>query len=220
MSGPGTGKARPRWRAAAGRPHASAAAPPSTQPDRNRITMTPQYTPIAQPARPVKFRRSVVVIGIAAVLGIVAYALLDGEDPSVRPAPEVQATTLKPQLSGVVAALPQSYREIPAEEPPPPPPQEQAPEESPPPEPKAPPDAKKSLQRRNRLSPRPAHRPPGGRNRSAGSLPRPIPRSPPLRSPSWTGRGKTRRRDCSNLPSGSRPSSRRRCCIQGNRFRP
>ena len=99
------------------------------------------YTPIVPPGRPVKFRRSVVIVGLAAVLGIVAYALIDVEDPSTQVPPDAQATTMKPAISGVVAGLPQGYQDMPAEEPPPPPPQEQPRQEppAPPAEPKAPP---------------------------------------------------------------------------------
>lgn len=96
------------------------------------------YTPIAQPGRPVKFRRSVVIVGLATVLGIVAYALMDAEDPSTQAPPDAQATMLKPQISGVVAALPQGYRDLPAEEPPPPP---APPQDKPPEAPPAPPAA-------------------------------------------------------------------------------
>jgi type IV secretion system protein VirB10 len=75
-----------------------------------------------RPVGVVKFRRSVVVVGIAVVLGVVAYGLMDvgGGDLAKQPA-DVQATTLTPKPADVFAQLPQSYRDMPAEEPPAPP---------------------------------------------------------------------------------------------------
>ena len=104
--------------------------------------MAPQYTPITTPPRPVKFRKSVVIVGIAAVLGLVSYALMGTEDPGARPPAEAPPSVHKPQLSGVVAALPQSYRDLPVEappapDPPPPPPPSDVPAEPLPPPPSA-----------------------------------------------------------------------------------
>jgi type IV secretory pathway VirB10-like protein len=93
----------------------------------------PQHTPIAKPRRPVVVRRSLVALVLAGVLGVVAYALMDSDDPGQQPVQPAQATTMKPQLAGVVAELPQGYRELPPDEPPAPP------AEKPPEEPKAPP---------------------------------------------------------------------------------
>lgn len=104
-----------------------------------------QYTPMQTPPNPVRFRRSVVILGLAAILGIVAYTLMDTDDPSQHPINNVPATTVKPPVSGVITDLPQGYRDLPAEPPPPPPTPAAAPlppDPSLPPPPPPPPDQK------------------------------------------------------------------------------
>src|SRR5262245_41012216 len=101
--------------------------------------MQPHLPPIATPPRPVMVRRSLVMLGIAAVLGVVAYALMESDDPGQVQAPPVPATTLKPPLADVVAQLPQGYRDLPPDPPPAPPPEPTPPAE--PPAPPAPPQA-------------------------------------------------------------------------------
>src|SRR5262249_25105984 len=91
----------------------------------------PQHTPIAKPRSPVLVRRSLVMLVIAGLLFVVAYALMDSDDPGQVQAPPVQATTMNPQLAGVVAELPADYRDLPPDQPPPPPPAQPAPTEPP-----------------------------------------------------------------------------------------
>lgn len=79
------------------------------------------YPPIQAPTKPVRFRRPLVFCGLALLLGVVAYALMEGEDARTTAVVEATGTGLKPPLAGAVAQMPQSYRDLPAEEPPAPP---------------------------------------------------------------------------------------------------
>jgi type IV secretory pathway VirB10-like protein len=94
-----------------------------------------QYQPTATPPRPVRFRRPLVILALAALLGIIAFAVFDegGEEPQTPP--EAPPSQLKQPPSGVITELPSTYRDVPAEPPPPPPaaPVSPAPEPTPPP---------------------------------------------------------------------------------------
>src|SRR4029450_7365136 len=79
--------------------------------------MTP-YTPIQQPQAPVRFRRPLLFLGAALGMGILAFALWAVDDPKATGQTPAPATTLKPQLSGVIGDLPASYHDLPADEPP------------------------------------------------------------------------------------------------------
>jgi type IV secretion system protein TrbI len=97
--------------------------------------MQTHYRPVETPPRPVKFRRSVVMIGLALVFGLVAYALFDTDEPTEQRIAPVPSTTLKPKPAPAITELPQRYDELPAAEPPPQPPPPQAAVEPPAPAP-------------------------------------------------------------------------------------